>query len=66
MSAVPAVLPARQPTALRRLAGKLLSLASLLRRRRPVLRPGDLSEHLRADLGLERWRGWQRPPRDPF
>ena len=64
MNAVPAVLPARRLTALRRLAGMVLSFASLLRRRRPVLRPGDLSEHLRADLGLERWRGWQRPPRD--
>jgi uncharacterized protein YjiS (DUF1127 family) len=66
MNAVPAVLPARRPTALRRLAGTMLSFASLLRRRRPVLRPGDLSDHLRADLGFERWRGWQRPPRDPF
>ena len=65
MNAVPAVLPARRPTALRRLAGLVLSFASLLRRRRPVLRPGDLSEHLRADLGLERWRGWQRPARGP-
>jgi uncharacterized protein YjiS (DUF1127 family) len=65
MNPVPAILPARRPTALRRLAGTVLTFASLLRRR-PVLRPGDLSEHLRADLGLERWRGWQKPPRDPF
>ncbi|MFE0754714.1 hypothetical protein ACFW16_12220 [Inquilinus sp. NPDC058860] len=63
MSTVPAVPSARLPTAVRCLAGKVLSFASLLRRRRPVLRPGDLSEHLRADLGLERWRGWQKPPR---
>jgi hypothetical protein len=61
---MPAVLSARLPAVLRRLAGTMLSFASLLRRRRPVLRPADLSDHLRADLGLERWRGWQRPPRD--
>lgn len=66
MSAVPAVLRARLPATLRRLAGKLLSLSSLRGRRRPVLRPGDLSDHLRADLGLGRSRDWRRPPRDPF
>jgi len=66
MNPVPAILSARRPTALRRLAGTVLSFASLLRRRRPVLRPGDLSEHLRADLGLERWRGWQKLTRGRF
>ena len=63
MSAMPAAHSIRLPTALRRLAGKVLSFASPPRRRRPVLLPGDLSDHLRADLGLERWRGWRRPPR---